>query len=92
MKILDRLPVFDKHYQFDIHGEPLKIRPFQILIQVSLSDIPTWDPRTPLIPALLDTGNNHNRSIWVPGGWAHQFDHKPMAGKRLKARGRIFRL
>jgi len=63
MKILDRLPVFDKRYQFDIHGEPLKIRPFQILIQVSLSDIPAWDPRTPLIPALLDTGNNHNFSI-----------------------------
>jgi len=63
MKILDRLPVLDTDHVSEIRGEPLKTRPFQIIVQVSLSDTPVWDPRTPIIPALLDTGNNHNFSI-----------------------------
>jgi hypothetical protein len=63
MKILDRLAVPDKPYHSEFRGERVKIRPFQIIVHVSLSDIPIWDPRTPLIPALLDTGNNHNFSI-----------------------------
>jgi hypothetical protein len=63
MKILDRLPVDDEHDRLDIHGEALRIRPFQIIVQVSISDRSRWDARTPIIPALLDTGNNHNFSI-----------------------------
>jgi hypothetical protein len=63
MKILDRLPVFQEHDWLSIQGEALKIRPFRIIVQVSLSEIPTWDARTPIIPALLDTGNNHNFSV-----------------------------
>jgi hypothetical protein len=30
---------------------------------VSLTQEATWETRTPVIPALLDTGNNHNFSI-----------------------------
>ncbi len=63
MKILNRLPVCDKPFQSEVRGEPLKLKPFQIVIQVSVSDIPVWDARTSIVPALLDTGNNHNFSI-----------------------------
>jgi hypothetical protein len=63
MRILDRLPVFDERDRLQIPGQALKVRPFQIIVHVSLSEIATWDARTPIIPALLDTGNNHNFSI-----------------------------
>jgi hypothetical protein len=63
MRILDRLPVDDKHHRVEIHGESVLIRPFQTIVEVSISDALTWDPRTPIFPALLDTGNNHNFSI-----------------------------
>jgi len=63
MKILDRLPVNDEHYRLNVHGELLRIRSFQIIVQVSISDVSTWNTRTPSIPALLDTGLNHNFSI-----------------------------
>lgn len=63
MKILDRLPVLDEHEQLDVHGEALKIRPFQIIVRVSLSGVWKWDAGAPIIPAVLDTGNNHNFSI-----------------------------
>ncbi len=36
----------------------MKLRPFQIILQVSVLDSREWDPRTPSFPALLDTGNN----------------------------------
>jgi hypothetical protein len=38
MRILDRLPVDGEHYRLEIHGESLKIRPFQIIVQISVSD------------------------------------------------------
>jgi hypothetical protein len=63
MRILDRLPVLDEHYELDIRGEPLRIRPFQIIVQLSISGIWEWDAGAPIIPAVLDTGNNHNFSI-----------------------------
>ena len=63
MKILDRLPVVDEPDRLEIHGQALKVRPFQIIVRVSLSEIAIWDAQTPTIPALLDTGNNHNFSI-----------------------------
>jgi len=63
MKILDRLPVVDEPDRLEIHGQALKVRPFQIIVRVSLPEIAIRDARTPTIPALLDTGNNHNFSI-----------------------------
>jgi hypothetical protein len=32
MKILDRLPFVPEHYELDIRGDLLRIRPFQIII------------------------------------------------------------
>ena len=63
MKILDRLPITAEHLILTVHGEPLKLRPHQIIIQISISPFHRQDPRTPVIPALLDSGNNHNFSI-----------------------------
>ncbi len=63
MKILDRLPFASEPYQLDIHRERLRIKPFQIVVQLSISGPWKWDPAAPIIPALLDTGNNHNFSI-----------------------------
>jgi hypothetical protein len=63
MRILDRLPVDGEHYRLEIHGESLKIRPFQIIVQISASDALTWNAGAARIPTLLDTGLNHNFSI-----------------------------
>jgi hypothetical protein len=63
MKILDRLPITAEHLMLTVHGEPLKLRPHQIIIEISISPFQRQDPRTPVIPALLDSGNNHNFSI-----------------------------
>jgi hypothetical protein len=63
MKVLDRLPIAEAHFLLNVHGEPLRLRPFQIIIQVSISPFRPWDSRAPIIPALLDSGNNHNFSI-----------------------------
>jgi hypothetical protein len=63
MKILNRLPVAEKHYRLDCHGQNLEIKPYQIVLQVNISDDETWDARTPIFPALLDTGNHHAFSI-----------------------------
>src|SRR5262245_19056671 len=63
MQILDRLPVSDEHILLNVPGGRLRMRPYQIIISISISDGPTWDARSPIIPALLDTGNNYNFSI-----------------------------
>ena len=59
MKVLDRLPIAEEQFLLNVHGEPLRLRPFQILIQVSISPFGPWDSRTPVIPALFDSGNKH---------------------------------
>jgi hypothetical protein len=66
MKILDRLPISGEHLLLELRGEPLRLKPYQIIIHVSISSLRTWDARTPIIPALLDTGLNHNFSIQEP--------------------------
>jgi hypothetical protein len=63
MRILDRLPVAEEHILLNVSGGRLRVKPYQIIVSISISDVPTWDARTPIIPALLDTGNNHNFSI-----------------------------
>ena len=63
MRILDRLPISDEHFTLDVSAEPLRLKPYQIVVQVSISNLRTWDARVPIIPALLDTGLNHNFSI-----------------------------
>ena len=65
MKILDRLPYSPYPITVDVRGEAVRIKPYQIIVQVSvsLSTLLDWDERTPKFPAILDPGNNHNFSV-----------------------------
>jgi hypothetical protein len=63
MTFLKRLPIAEQSSLISIFGEWLKLRPYQIVIQVSISPFREWDSRTPIIPALIDTGLNHHFSI-----------------------------
>ncbi len=63
MKILDRLPISGERFTLDVAGQPFSLKPYQIIVQGSISNLRKWDARTPIVPALLDTGLNHNFSI-----------------------------
>lgn len=65
MKILDRLRYSDEPVTLAVRGEAARVRPYQIVVWVSLSveGLPVWDPRAPRLPAILDTGHNHNFAI-----------------------------
>ena len=63
MTILDRLPISSEHSLTDVHAGVVKLRPYQIIVRVSILNDPEWDPRAPILPAILDTGNNLNFSI-----------------------------
>lgn len=65
MKILDRLPYSTEPLTVDVRGEAVRVKPYQIIVQVSVSirGLMGWDPRTPAFPAILDPGHNHNFSI-----------------------------
>jgi len=66
MKILDRLPYFPEHRTLSVRGEAVQVRPYQIVIWVSvnIARLREWDSRTPAFPAILDPGNNFNFSIF----------------------------
>ena len=66
MKILDRLPYSAEHRTIMVRGEPVQVRPYQIVIwiSVSIARLHEWDPRTPAFPAILDPGNNFNFSVF----------------------------
>jgi hypothetical protein len=65
MKILDRLPYSAEHRTIMVRGEPVQVRPYQIVVWVSvnIARLREWDPRTPAFPAILDPGNNFNFSV-----------------------------
>src|SRR6516225_5475833 len=65
MKILNRLPYAAAPTTITIRGETQRMRPYQIIVWVSINvrAMVEWDPRLPQVPAILDTGNNHNFSI-----------------------------
>jgi hypothetical protein len=63
MTILKRLPIAEEPSLLGVHGAQLKLRPYQIIIQVSVSPFRDWDSRAPIIPALIDTGLNHHFSM-----------------------------
>ena len=48
-----------------IRNEVVEVKAFQIIVWVSIgSDVHSvWDPRFPKLPAILDTGNNHNFAL-----------------------------
>ncbi len=67
--ILRNLPFFEREDEVAVGAERVRIRPYQIIVWVSLSakahlELP---PHALRFPAILDTGNNHNFSI----GGAH---------------------
>ena len=56
--ILRKLPFYDRFSTVQVHGRPLRIFPYQILVWVSLGPrgVRRLDPLTPRFPAVLDTG------------------------------------
>ena len=63
MTILDRLPISSEHSLTDVHAGVVKLRPYQIIVHVSVLNDPEWHPGAAILPAILDTGNNLNFSI-----------------------------
>lgn len=63
--ILRNLPFFDRESTVDVRGQQVRVKPFQIIVWVSVAEKGTsrLHPDTPRIPAILDTGHNHNFSI-----------------------------
>jgi hypothetical protein len=89
MRILDRLPISGQHFTLDAGNQSLKLKPFQIIVQVSISNLRAWDTRTPVIPALLDTGLNH--ILLYPGAFSNSLVGAPSASSlaaRINSRGR----
>ena len=64
MQTLRKLPLFVMFlFKFEIAGELVTIRPFQIVVWVTLSVRDELEKDAPRFPAILDTGHNHNFSI-----------------------------
>jgi hypothetical protein len=55
MKILDRLPYYDRPTLLSFRDVTVEIRGYQIVVWVRL--------RVSVFPAILDTGHSHNFSI-----------------------------
>lgn len=66
MRILDRLPYRTDRSTVSVRGEVVRVRPYQIIVWVSVAPASDrrWDRRLPMLPAILDPGNNHNFSIF----------------------------
>jgi len=65
MKVLDRLPYGTGNATVAFQGEAVRVKPHQIVVWVSVTvaDLLEWDPKTPALPAILDTGNNFTFTI-----------------------------
>lgn len=65
MRLLDRSPFLEEPSELMFKTEPIRVRPFQIILWVSLTpkriDVP--NPRDLPFPAILDTGYSHTFSI-----------------------------
>ena len=55
MKILDRLPYFDRPTFLSFGAHTVEVRSYQILVWLSIAQ--------PVFPAVLDTGHSHNVSV-----------------------------
>lgn len=60
-QILRRLPFKDVGGELEVHGEKVLVRPYQIIVWVSVS-LPGDPPGSP-IPTIIDTGHSHNFSV-----------------------------
>src|SRR6185437_1002582 len=65
MKILTRLPFSEGPSEVNTPDGIAEVKPYQIIVMVSITSrkIADFDPGTPRIPAILDTGHNHNLAI-----------------------------
>ena len=62
MKILDRLPISEQGWMVSTPDGEKEVKPYQVILLVSITDQDVVElPESALrIPAILDTGNNHN--------------------------------
>jgi hypothetical protein len=65
MKILDRLPIFEQRWMVTTPDGVEEPKPYQIVVWVSITaeNVHALPENAPRIPAVLDTGNNHNFAI-----------------------------
>jgi hypothetical protein len=65
IRILRDLPFFDHETTAIVPTGNVIVRPFQIVVWVSITPqhVIEYDAATPRVPAVLDTGNNHNFSL-----------------------------
>jgi hypothetical protein len=65
MTILERLPIAEEGWRVPTPDGAEDVFPYQIVVRVSITpdDIPVCPPDAPAIPAILDTGHNHNFAI-----------------------------
>jgi hypothetical protein len=62
--ILRRLPYAIEHVTWRVGAEPVRVKPYQIALWVSVTARGLREPgNAPRLPALLDSANNHNFSI-----------------------------
>lgn len=63
--VLRDLPYFHRRTTIDVRGRPENVGPTQIIVWVSITDIDqdTCGTEVPRLPAILDTGLNHNFAI-----------------------------
>ena len=63
MKIIDRLPIGEGNSEVWTPDGIALVKPFQIVVMVSLSIGEVLEPGSRRFPAILDTGLNHNFAI-----------------------------
>ena len=63
--ILRKCPFFETHTTALVAGGGVTVRPYQIIVWVSLDPMgrPDLSPNAPRFPAILDSGHSHNFSI-----------------------------
>jgi len=63
--IIRDLPYFDRATTITVRQHSFPVKPEQIVLWISVAEKGgrAWDPGTPRIPAILDTGCNHNLLI-----------------------------
>jgi hypothetical protein len=63
--ILRKFPFFETHTTALVAGRGITVRPYQIIVWVSLHPMgrPDLPPNAPRFPAILDSGHSHNFSI-----------------------------
>jgi hypothetical protein len=65
MKIINRLPISDQSWNVPTPGGVAEVKPYQMIVLISITDegIVELPESAPRMPAVLDTGNNHNLAI-----------------------------